>query len=343
MNPRLTCLFLLCALAAPAPADRVTLADGTVLEGDVEIGKDRLRIQVEGRARTFAWDKVKEVALDDPVPEARVEPGSDVLALYEAKAKELQEARETSGEVPVDRAVEVAKWCAGRGMWDEAGTVLGPVLSADAFHAPSLAIFRKVTGRFVSRVAYRLPLEGAWLASVDETGHHAKKVFAVYAIDFLLPGSDGKLFTGRGDRLEDFHGWGEPVLAPADGVVYYAVDRFPDLPVGRAGKFEEANGIAIQHDNGEASLLGHIQHGSAQVKEGDRVTAGQVVARIGNSGASGLPHLHFVVSHDVAGCFAAVPWRLGSYRRRFGRAEVVFRNAPVPEGATVSALDEDGE
>jgi hypothetical protein len=36
-----------------------------------------------------------------------------------------------------------------------------------------------------------------------------------------------------------------------------------------------------------------FRRGSARVKKGDRVQAGQVIAQIGNSGATPVPHLHY--------------------------------------------------
>ncbi|MFD6414525.1 M23 family metallopeptidase, partial [Nocardia asteroides] len=40
-------------------------------------------------------------------------------------------------------------------------------------------------------------------------------------------------------------------------------------------------------------LYAHVRRGSLAVREGDRVTAGQVLGRCGNSGNSTEPHVHF--------------------------------------------------
>ena len=40
-------------------------------------------------------------------------------------------------------------------------------------------------------------------------------------------------------------------------------------------------------------MLGHLRQGSLQVKAGERVVKGQRLARVGNSGMSTEPHLHF--------------------------------------------------
>jgi murein DD-endopeptidase MepM/ murein hydrolase activator NlpD len=51
--------------------------------------------------------------------------------------------------------------------------------------------------------------------------------------------------------------------------------------------------VVIDHGNGEFSLVGHLMHESLQVKVGDHVKAGQLLARTGNSGMSSEPHIHF--------------------------------------------------
>jgi murein DD-endopeptidase MepM/ murein hydrolase activator NlpD len=44
------------------------------------------------------------------------------------------------------------------------------------------------------------------------------------------------------------------------------------------------------------AVYAHLQPGSIPVREGERVTAGQLVGRLGNSGNSTAPHLHFQLS-----------------------------------------------
>jgi murein DD-endopeptidase MepM/ murein hydrolase activator NlpD len=53
------------------------------------------------------------------------------------------------------------------------------------------------------------------------------------------------------------------------------------------------NAVLIQHREHEVSVLAHLKLGSAKVKVGDKVKAGQVVALCGNSGNSSEPHLHY--------------------------------------------------
>ena len=51
--------------------------------------------------------------------------------------------------------------------------------------------------------------------------------------------------------------------------------------------------VIIDHGNSEYSVLAHMQQGSVRVKAGERVAAGQVIGKLGNSGDSFGPHLHY--------------------------------------------------
>ena len=55
------------------------------------------------------------------------------------------------------------------------------------------------------------------------------------------------------------------------------------------------NYVKIKHDNGMYTLYAHLKYGSVAVKVGDRVTKGQVVGAMGNTGYSFGAHLHFEV------------------------------------------------
>lgn len=74
---------------------------------------------------------------------------------------------------------------------------------------------------------------------------------------------------------------GEPVEAPADGVVTLVGRNFVLL----------GNCVIVNHGEGLTSLSIHLSR--IDVKEGQKVKRGQVVGRIGNTGASTGPHLHY--------------------------------------------------
>jgi murein DD-endopeptidase MepM/ murein hydrolase activator NlpD len=80
-------------------------------------------------------------------------------------------------------------------------------------------------------------------------------------------------------------GTGTAVGAAADGVVREASWR------GGYGK-----AVVIDHGNGVSTLYGH--NSELLVRPGDRVQAGQLVAKVGSTGDSTGPHLHFEVVVD---------------------------------------------
>jgi murein DD-endopeptidase MepM/ murein hydrolase activator NlpD len=53
--------------------------------------------------------------------------------------------------------------------------------------------------------------------------------------------------------------------------------------------------VIIEHNDGVRTLYGHCLSGSIMVKAGDKVSTGQAIARVGNTGYSFGAHLHFEV------------------------------------------------
>jgi murein DD-endopeptidase MepM/ murein hydrolase activator NlpD len=81
--------------------------------------------------------------------------------------------------------------------------------------------------------------------------------------------------------------WRAQVLPVADGVV---VEHWP--PPGGRYKGHPVNGgyIVIAHPDGTVSEYAHLA--TTFVREGQRVTAGQVIGRVGDTGLCTGPHLH---------------------------------------------------
>lgn len=89
---------------------------------------------------------------------------------------------------------------------------------------------------------------------------------------------------------------GTPVYAIAKGRVIYAGASRLKFPNGKpaGGGFI----IKIRHKvNGEwiTSAYMHLRKGSLEVKKGERVKEGQLIALSGNTGESTGPHLHFEI------------------------------------------------
>jgi murein DD-endopeptidase MepM/ murein hydrolase activator NlpD len=92
---------------------------------------------------------------------------------------------------------------------------------------------------------------------------------------------DARLHTGIDIAADS----GDPIYAAADGVVASA---------GSLGGY--GNATVIEHGGGIATLYGH--QSSILVSEGESVTAGEVIGRVGCTGACTGPHLHFEVRVD---------------------------------------------
>jgi len=134
-------------------------------------------------------------------------------------------------------------------------------------------------------------------------GDHSERSQA-FGYDIAPLGPRYELLVG-GDGSDNAHfaGWERDVRAPAAGIVASVQDGLPDNPSpGRlpdlgsgleAARAVLGNGLVIDHGNAEFSLLGHMRQGSLLVRQGQRVEAGEKVGKVGNSGQSSGPHLHY--------------------------------------------------
>ncbi len=110
----------------------------------------------------------------------------------------------------------------------------------------------------------------------------------------------GPITGAFGERIDPFNGegafhsgvdiscrYGQPVLAPADGIVTYA-DYYNGY--GRM--------LQIDHGNGISTRYGHLA--GFAVSDGQSVRRGEVIAYVGLTGRSTGPHLHYEVRiHDT--------------------------------------------
>ena len=92
------------------------------------------------------------------------------------------------------------------------------------------------------------------------------------------------------------------VIAVKDGVVVYPTADVPnDCPFSSdpsdncGGRGQAGNYVVIQHSDGNYTLYAHLTAHSITVTAGDAVEQGQVIGKMGSSGASTGVHLHFEV------------------------------------------------
>jgi hypothetical protein len=149
-------------------------------------------------------------------------------------------------------------------------------------------------------VAIDPPLAGEWamLAGGRSTliSHHYSTPVVRDALDFMQLDEEGRGYQGDPKRAESWYGFGEPVLAPAEGTVVSVSDVHPDEPIGDLGQTPPyGNHIVLEISSGRYAVLGHLKQGSARVSEGERVRLGQRIAAVGDTGRSLWPHLHIHV------------------------------------------------
>ena len=84
--------------------------------------------------------------------------------------------------------------------------------------------------------------------------------------------------------------YGNPIVAAADGTVILVYAPWSGQ---NKGGTNYGNYLVIDHGGGVSTLYAHCKYVDVQV--GDKVVAGQAVARCGSTGTSTGPHLHFEV------------------------------------------------
>lgn len=198
----------------------------------------------------------------------------------------------------------------------------------------SLGMFRRYPSSYdhrPSQVRFRLPLDGpvtvAWGGPTPRLNYHVVMPDQRWAYDLLVT-ENGRSFRGAGSRLEDYLAYGMSVRAPADGVVHAIHDGEPDGPIGQWRVRRAAgNHIVLQVAEREYLFIAHLQRGSIAVKPGGRVAAGQVIARVGNSGNSSEPHVHLHLQNTPDGFLGeGIPFYFHGYRLR---GALVARGMPT--------------
>ena len=86
------------------------------------------------------------------------------------------------------------------------------------------------------------------------------------------------------------------------------------------------NYITIEHDNGEFSHYAHLQSGTFQVKNGQRVEQGQALATAGTSGYSFGTHVHVQVTRAFAIHSPSIPFKFEDLKGKPVHSAIVSSN-----------------
>jgi len=201
----------------------------------------------------------------------------------------------------------------------------------------------------------QLPVEGTW-RSLRSPGHER------FAFDLaaVAPEGGSTLAVSRLHHLlgratvTDSFSWNVPVFAPTTGTVVQAEDEWPDrqrlsllrdllamlrptpdADSGDIGPFA-GNHIIIETHGGFV-FLAHLRKGSVSVREGDKVAAGQLVGRVGNSGHTLEPHLHFQLFDQIdnLATASAPAFRITSFERLTETGWTTVQGETLPKGETI--------
>lgn len=126
------------------------------------------------------------------------------------------------------------------------------------------------------------------------------RIPARFAIDWIRLDARGRHARDDEHVVANWSGYGEDVLAAADGTVVAIRNDYPEShtldnprhPLGEGS----GNFISLALGGGRYAHYEHLKPGSVRVHPGEQVHRGQAIAALGFTGDSTGPHLHFHIS-----------------------------------------------
>jgi murein DD-endopeptidase MepM/ murein hydrolase activator NlpD len=155
---------------------------------------------------------------------------------------------------------------------------------------------------------------------IDGTFHAPER----FAIDWVQVGENGRLYHGPKKELSSYPYYGAMIRSVADGRVVATRDTEPEqtpgrFPNGMALNDFGGNFVVVDIGGGRYAYYAHLQKGKkgVLVEPGERVEKGQVIGRLGNTGNTDAPHLHFMLIDGKSPLTSdALPFEIGSFRTR---------------------------
>ena len=119
-----------------------------------------------------------------------------------------------------------------------------------------------------------------------------------FAIDYVQLNDENRLFSGPLNENSSYHYFGDPIYSAAKGKVVRVRDGLPEqtpgsLPEGATIQNAGGNHVVVDIGHGRYAFYAHLQPGSIRVKKGQRIKAGRVIGKLGNTGNTDGAHLHF--------------------------------------------------
>ncbi len=176
------------------------------------------------------------------------------------------------------------------------------------------AVSRKARFANFRYVALHVPVLGKWTITQGHEGDITHREGWRHAWDFEITDETGKPYRSTGTECAHYYCYDKPVVACAAGTVVAVVDTIADNEIGETNLQDNwGNSIVLYHAEGLYSQVSHLKAGSILVQPGDHVKAGQTIARVGNSGRSPIPHLHFQAQSIPEVGATTLAWPLSGY------------------------------
>ncbi len=147
------------------------------------------------------------------------------------------------------------------------------------------------------------PLKDWNFVSTGNDGHHVyENLWGNFAWD-IEKLQNGLTYKAKGEKNSDYYVWGEDIYSPVDGEVYLVENSLEDYPPETTRKED----LTLRNDGNLVMLklkgtpfymvFLHLKKGSipSNIKKGYKVSAGEKIAQVGNSGRTFLPHLHMTM------------------------------------------------
>ncbi|MDF9751259.1 M23 family metallopeptidase [Arthrobacter sp. ES3-54] len=140
---------------------------------------------------------------------------------------------------------------------------------------------------------------GSSVLPINGSLHAAQR----FAIDWIRLDGEGRLVNGDPSNVHSYTAYGADIVAVSGGTVVGALNTLDDQNPGRLPDPSTitlenvlGNHVTVRHSDGRYATYAHMQKGSVTVEVGDSVLPGQTLGKIGNTGNTSAPHLHFQIT-----------------------------------------------
>jgi murein DD-endopeptidase MepM/ murein hydrolase activator NlpD len=160
-----------------------------------------------------------------------------------------------------------------------------------------------------------------------------------YCVDWNKIDASGNPYHGDLTLYTNWYIYGQNVYAVENGTVIAVTDGMPDqFPVGTVSNVNLYNGggnsVVIYIAGVGYAIYGHMIPNSILVKAGQEVIKGQIIGKVGNSGNSQAPHLHFGLHTEYPYYISeGLPYYIDSMDKTgsTGKPGGTLVNLPAPE------------